>query len=131
MKVDDLSTVVIRVFDMKCIGRDWHSFIGFTTVHPFTTLRHPDNGSSTEAPLASEDVHSQVDLDAVPDMTVGISILTDTRLLPSTPIGPLIPGATRNTTGPEGSVIQVRVGRKETKTTVYQMAAFHGDGEPF
>jgi len=136
MKVDDLSVVVIRVFDMKCIDRSWPSLIGFTTVHPFTAFPHP-NSTSTEGSSSAEIGHSQVDLDAiplvrkdatVPDMNVSISISTDTRLPPSLPTVPLLsrPQETRV----ERRVALVKFGnrksgrKKATTTTVYQMAEF-------
>jgi len=136
MKVDDLSSVVIRVFDMKCINRGWPSFIGFTTVHPFTALPHP-NSTSAEEISAAESGPSQVDLDAIPlvrenttvtDMSVSISISTDTKLPPSLPTMPLLSGPQETRVERRVTLVKFgnkKVGRKkETTTTVYQMAKF-------
>jgi len=146
MKVDDLSIVVIRVFDMKCINKGWPSFIGFTTVHPFTALPHPNkahlnkahpNSASAEEISATESGLSQVDLDAiplvredttVPDMSVSISISTDTKLPPSLPTVPLLSGPQETRVQRRVTLVKFgnkKVGRKkETTTTVYQMAEF-------
>lgn len=136
MKVDDLSIVVIRVFDMKCIDRSWPSFIGFTTVHPFSAFPHPNSTSTKDSSLA-EVGHSQVDLEAiplvredatVPDMTVSISISTDTTLPPSLPTVPFLSGPQETRVERRVALVKFgnkKVGRKkETTTTVYQMAEF-------
>ncbi|KAF8961867.1 hypothetical protein BDZ97DRAFT_1177690 [Flammula alnicola] len=131
MEVSDLSTVVVRVFDRKCIDNDWPAFIGFTTIHPFTALPHPKRGGEDDD---SEFV--KVDLDevplvregmTVPDMTVSITLSTDTREQPSLRVVP------PHKVGPEVTRVERRVAlvkfgnrkmgrKKETTTHVYQMS---------
>ncbi|KAF5313376.1 hypothetical protein D9611_008627 [Ephemerocybe angulata] len=36
--VSDTSTIVVRVFDLKCMDRGWPSLIGYTTILPFSML---------------------------------------------------------------------------------------------
>ncbi|KDR76997.1 hypothetical protein GALMADRAFT_424162 [Galerina marginata CBS 339.88] len=144
VKVDDLSTVVIRVFDRKCIDRGWSSFIGYTTVHPFTAFPHPRNPhtqtpAEREGPEEEEEdatALTQVDLEDIPlvrdgvtlpEMTVSISLSSDTEVPPSLPVAPPV------LYGPEETRVERRVtlvkfgnrkmGRKkETVTHVYQMS---------
>lgn len=133
IKVGDMSTVVIRVFDRKCIDQGRPAFIGFTTILPFSILPPPKKGDqpANDDPETPAD-GSKVDLDiplvlegiTVPDMTVSISLSTDTRFQPTLPyVPPLM-------TGPHRVDEQRRVtfikwgnkrygGKKETNTHVY------------
>jgi hypothetical protein len=65
MRVDDSSTVVVRVFDRKCIDNGWPAFVGFAVVHPFTVLPHP-----TLPPPRVED-EAQEDEDAPTEPSAG------------------------------------------------------------
>ncbi|PPQ96480.1 hypothetical protein CVT26_010474 [Gymnopilus dilepis] len=97
VEIDDQSTAVIRVFDSKCIDRGWPAFIGYTVIHPFTVFSHPtepqytgdedpdkDDASAaktrrvevTDVPLVCDGVTMQ-------DMTISISLSSDTSLPPS------------------------------------------------
>ena len=124
VEIDDLSTVVIRVFDRKCIDQGWPAFIGFTAILPFSLLPPPDeedvNTSShsskniDDIPLAREGV-------TVSGMSVSISLSTDTRIPPTLPVVP------PHLYGPERTRVERRValfkwgnktmGRKKVKTT--------------
>lgn len=130
VEINDLSTVVIRVFDRKCIDRDWPAFIGFTTIHPFTVLPYPQPGSGGDSSQSA-----QVELDDIPlvrdgttsDMTVSLTLSTDTQEQPTLRIIPRHQGGPLETRV-ERRVALVKFGKKkvgrkkETVTHVYQMA---------
>ena len=140
VEIDDQSTAVIRVFDSKCIDRGWPAFIGYTVIHPFTVFSHPtepqytgdedpdkDDASAaktrrvevTDVPLVCDGVTMQ-------DMTISISLSSDTSLPPSlhNP-APILRGP--QVTHRERRVALVKFGnkrmgrKKETTTHVYQM----------
>jgi len=133
IKVRDLSTVVIRVFDRKCIDQGWPAFIGFTTFMPFNVLPPPrhDEVEDAEDPDADS---GKVDKDDIPlvkegvtisDMTISISLSTDTSIQPSLPSVPPV------LSGPVETHVQRRVAlvkwgnkksgsKKETTTRVYE-----------
>ncbi|PPQ95077.1 hypothetical protein CVT25_002600 [Psilocybe cyanescens] len=137
VEVDDLSTVVIRVFDRKCIDRGWTSFIGFTTIHPFTAFPHAvdpavysgeeENPAPPSKKVDLDDIPLVRDGHTVPNMTIGISLSSDTKapisLLVAPPIlhGPKIERVERR-------VNLVKFGnrkmgsKKETTTRVYEMS---------
>ncbi|CAA7262100.1 unnamed protein product [Cyclocybe aegerita] len=131
VKVRDLSTVVIRVFDRKCIDQGWPSFIGFVTVLPFSLLPPPTEGIREEDQPASSrtdvlEIPLVRDGKTVSSMTVSISLSTDTRFPPSLPVVPPV-------LHEEATHLQRRVGmvqfgnkkwgrKKETTTHVYQMS---------
>jgi len=135
IKVGDMSTVVIRVFDRKCIDQGWPAFIGFTTILPFSILPPPkkeEDQPANDDPEVQAD-RSKVDLDdiplvregiTVPEMTVSISLSTDTRIQPTLPyVPPLMTGPRR--VEAQNRVTLVKWGnkkygrKKETNTYVY------------
>jgi hypothetical protein len=126
VEINDLATVVIRVFDRKCIDRDWPAFIGFTTLHPFTVLPYPQPGSSPSAQVELDDIPLVRDGATTSDMTVSLTLSTDTQEQPTLRIIP------RHRGGPLETRVERRVGlvkfgkkkvgrKKETVTHVYQM----------
>jgi len=135
VEIEDLSTVVIRVFDRKCIDQGWPAFIGFTTILPFSLLPPPKEEDVDDSSHSSLD--SRVNIDdislvregvTISDMSVSISLSTDTRVPPTLPVVP------PHLYGPEGVHVERRValfkwgnktmGRKKVKTTrVYQLDA--------
>ncbi|KAH9474441.1 E3 ubiquitin-protein ligase pub1 [Psilocybe cubensis] len=113
IEVTDLSTIVVRVFDRKCIDMGWPSFIGYTTIHPFTVFPHASHSSAADVSNENENEtimsslpSGKVDVDSIPlvlddytmhNMTISISIS------PSTEEPVNLPGPTsssRLTTGP-------------------------------
>lgn len=144
IEVNDFSTIVVRVFDRKCIDRDWPSFIGYTTIHPFTVFPHADYcpptvGVDEETTLLpSSSSSSKVDTDSIPlvldgytmhDMTIGILMSSETEAPINLP-GP-VPYTPRTQdirkTTAERRVNLVKFGnrkrgsKKETVTHVYEM----------
>ncbi|KAF9531078.1 hypothetical protein CPB83DRAFT_849293 [Crepidotus variabilis] len=143
VKLTDTSTIVIRVFDRKCIDAEWPSLIGFTTILPFSLLPPPVEGEPTpdltprqepkdlETAIDSSSIEVDVPLiregRTVPEMTIKISLSTDTSLPPTLPYVP------PTLVGPQAVHTQTRVGlfkwgnktvygrKKETHTTVYQL----------
>ena len=129
VEIEDLSTVVIRVFDRKCIDFGLPAFIGFTTILPFSLLP-PKNEDANSSP------DSQVNVDMIPlvregvvisGMSISISLSTDTREPPTMAHAP------PHLYGPEETRVERRValfkcgnrktvGRKKVTTTrVYQL----------
>ena len=53
MEVGDLSTVVVRIFDLKCMDRGRPSLIGYTTLLPFSVL--PPPSAKAVVPVAQAD----------------------------------------------------------------------------
>jgi len=128
--IEDLSTVVIRVFDRKCIDLNWTAFIGFTTLLPFSLLPPPTeqdlNTSSPDSPVDIDDIPLVREGVTVSGMSVSISLSTDTRVPPTLPFVPPY------LYGPEENHVERRVslfkfgnktmGRKKVTTTrVYQL----------
>ncbi|KAF8152964.1 hypothetical protein B0H34DRAFT_677195 [Crassisporium funariophilum] len=125
----DLSTVVIRIFDRKCIDRNWPSFIGFTTILPFALLPPPRDDESTDT--LSERPSSVVKVDiplvregiTVSGMSVSISLSTDTHNPPSLPVVP--PRLHEEVNHVQRRVGLIKIGnkkygrKKETTTRVY------------
>lgn len=130
VEIEDLSTVVIRVFDRKCIDFGLPAFIGFTTILPFSLLPPPKNEDANSSP------DSQVNVDMIPlvregvvisGMSISISLSTDTREPPTMAHAP------PHLYGPEETRVERRValfkcgnrktvGRKKVTTTrVYQL----------
>ncbi|KAF8799680.1 hypothetical protein BYT27DRAFT_7201093 [Phlegmacium glaucopus] len=131
--IGDLSTVVIRVFDRKCIDRNWPAFIGFTTILPFSLLPPPKEQDLN----TSSSPNSHVDIDDIPlvrggitvsDMSVSISLSTNTSVPPTLPYVP------PHLYGPQETHVKKRVAlfkcrnktwgqKKVTTTRVYQLDA--------
>lgn len=129
-EISDLATVVVRVFDRKCIDNNWPAFIGYTTIHPFTAMPYPgvntseDDASTTETALT--DIPLIFEGKTMPDATISLTLSTDTEEEPTLRIVPPF----RN--GPLETRVERRVGlvkfgkkkvgrKKETTTHVYQM----------
>ena len=133
-EVGDLATVVVRVFDRKCIDNGWPAFIGYTTIHPFAVLPYPGGGSreegeeedgeATEAVL--DDVPLVCEGRTVPGMTISLTLSTDTEEEPTLRVVPPFENAPLETRV-ERRVGLVKFGKKkvgrkkETTTHVYQM----------
>jgi len=128
--IDDLSTVVIRVFDRKCIDQGWPAFIGFTTILPFSLLPPPNEeevNTSSDSSINIDDIPLVRDGITVSGTSVSISLSTDTR-------GPTLPVSTPYLHGPQRIRVERRValfkcgnktmGRKKEKITgVYELDA--------
>ncbi|TDL27133.1 hypothetical protein BD410DRAFT_895025 [Rickenella mellea] len=97
LEVTDLSTVVIRVYDLKCIDRGWPALIGYTVLLPFSILPPGDespllpttggeagsaDGSGIETPQVIMEETATFPLtrkgQIVPDHNLTISLSTNT-----------------------------------------------------
>ncbi|KAF9484050.1 hypothetical protein BDN70DRAFT_928653 [Pholiota conissans] len=131
VEINDLATIAIRVFDRKCIDRDWPAFIGFTTIHPFTVM------SNTQVESAEDSTPSgEVKLENIPlvrddtttsDTTISLTLSLDTSEEPTLLFVPPHAGHARETRV-ERRVALVKFGnkktgrKKETVTHIYQMS---------
>ncbi|CAA7262113.1 unnamed protein product [Cyclocybe aegerita] len=89
VRVGDLSTIVVRVFDRKCIDQGLPEFIGFATLLPFALMPPPSKGGEQGVQEAHvKDVPLVREGKTVPAMAVSFSLSTDTRVPPGLPAVP-------------------------------------------
>jgi C2 domain len=139
IRVGDMSTVVIRVFDLKCMDRSgWPSMIGFTIFLPLSVLvprpqavqsepsddeqQEPDGNNtvrteSVTLPLIRDGV-------TIPGMTVSISLSTDIESpLPPPKLPPRFQGHKQTHVSSKVGILSFRGRRlgtnKETITETY------------
>ncbi|KAJ3511415.1 hypothetical protein NLJ89_g4119 [Agrocybe chaxingu] len=89
VRVGNLSTIVIRVFDHKCVDLGLPGFIGFATLLPFALMPPPTKeGEQGIQEAHVKDIPLVREGRTVPSMTVSISLSTDTRVPPGLPAVP-------------------------------------------
>lgn len=129
VEVGDLSTVVVRIFDLKCMDAGRPSLIGYTTLLPFSVL--PPPSAEAVGPVTQADeadavpvVHAfQLVRDGVTlhEATVSITLSMDTEgPLPPPKLPPRFRGLKETREDRRVEIIKFRgkrIGSKKTTTT--------------
>lgn len=129
VKVGDLSTVVIQIFDLKCLDNGWSSLIGFTAFLPYATLPPEDeNAVSTGDRVGTETLTLARNGRNVPGMTVTVSVSTDVKSpVPAPKIPPRFLGLAKIHVARSVGIISFRGKRlgssKVTVTNTHRVAA--------
>jgi len=126
VEVGDLSTVVVRIFDLKCMDAGRPSLIGYTTLLPFSVLPPPSVeavGPVTQADAAPAVHVFQLVRDGVTlqESTVSITLSMDTDgPLPPPKLPPRFKGLKGTRHDRRVGIIKFRgkrIGSKKTTTT--------------